>query len=81
MSGTRAGSGDPGAMVGGVPTGGAGSAGRSGWQGYRRPAERFPTTERTAVAPLIGAVPEEPELISTDYADEYGNRITIRRPA
>lgn len=78
----RAGAGQPGAMLGGVPTGAAGGAGRSGWQGYRRPAEPFPTSQQTVVAPVIGAAPpEEPEVVNTDYADEYGNRITIRRPA
>jgi hypothetical protein len=80
--GVRANAGQPGAMLGGIPAGAAGGVGRGGWQGYRRPAERFPTTEQTAVEPVIGTTPaEEPELVSTDYADEYGNRITIRRPA
>jgi hypothetical protein len=81
-AGGRAGAGQSGALVGGMPAGAASGAGRSGWHGYRRPPERFPTSEQTAVTPLIGAMPaDEPELVSTDYADEYGNQITIRRPA
>jgi hypothetical protein len=81
---TRTGAVHSGGMLGGVPAGASSAAGRSGWQGYRRPAEPFPISEQAAVAPVIGATPAggaEPELVSTDYADDYGNRITIRRPA
>jgi hypothetical protein len=52
------------------------------WQGYRRPPEPFPASHRHAVPPVIGPPPSgepEPVEIATDYVDEGGNQITIRR--
>jgi hypothetical protein len=81
---TRAGAGgQAGAMVGGVPAGLPAGGGQRPWQGYRRPPEKFPTSGRLAVAPIIGSASlaePEPDQVSTDYEDEHGNRITIRRP-
>jgi hypothetical protein len=73
----------PGAMVGGMPASVPTSSGQRPWQGYRRPPEPFPTTQQATAPPIIGpATPAEPEPdhITSDYEDEYGNRIMIRRP-
>lgn len=77
------GGGQPGAMVGGVPPGLPANGGRHPWQGYRRPLERFPMAKRPVVPPIIGPGSgggSQPDFVATDYEDEYGNRITIRRP-
>jgi hypothetical protein len=74
-----------GSLVGGLPVAGsAGSAGRP-WSGYRRRPEPFPSSVRHTVPPVIapGAPEEEepgPDQVATDYVDDLGNRITIRRP-
>lgn len=72
-------------MVGGVPVGGATGTreGSPGWCGYRRPSEQFPTSRQyvapQVITPAVTAEPR-PDQVSTDYTDEDGNRITIRRP-
>jgi hypothetical protein len=73
----------PGSLMGGVPVGGSGGAAGNSWKGYRRPLEPFPTSHRHVVQPVIGLVSSEPEAIevATDYVDDWGNRITIRRPS
>jgi len=75
--------GQSGAMVGGVPAGLPANGGHRPWQGYRRPLERFPTSQLAVVPPIIGpqsSAGAETNYVTTDYEDEYGNRIMIRRP-
>ncbi len=75
----------PGSVIGGMPMGGMPGApgGSQGWSGYRRPPEPFPTSRRKTAPSVIEPAVEpkpEPAGVSTEYMDEYGNHITIRRP-
>jgi hypothetical protein len=75
--------GQPGSVVGGVPVGGSGGSRSRPWSGYRRPPEAFPISPQHAVPPVIapaGSDEPEPAEVATDYVDDLGNRITIRRP-
>jgi hypothetical protein len=82
----RSGAAGHGPLVGGMPVGGFSSSSGRPWSGYRRRPEEFPTNRRHAVPPVIApttSVDEEEsglDQVSTDYVDDFGNRITIRRP-
>jgi hypothetical protein len=70
-------------VLGEVPVAGSGGAAGRHWQGYRCPPEPFPTSRQHAVPAVIGPSSSgepEPIEVSTDYVDESGNRVTIRRP-
>jgi hypothetical protein len=75
--------GQHGAYVGGLPASGSSATAGRPWSGYRRRPEIFPTSSRHTAPPVIApADGEEPEQdeVATDYIDDLGNRITIRRP-
>jgi hypothetical protein len=68
-------------MMAGVPAGAPGPVGTRP-NGRAQHVERFPTSPQHAVPPVIGDVPAAPQMAeqAAGYVDEFGNRITIRRP-
>ena len=77
--------GQHGSVVGGMPIGGSSSSPGRPWSGYRRRPEPFPTSSRHAVPQVIAPAAQDEEEsgldeVTTDYVDDLGNRISIRRP-
>lgn len=77
--------GQHGSVVGGMPINGSSSSSGRPWSGYRRRPEPFPTSSRHAVPQVIAPAAQDEEEsgldeVTTDYVDDLGNRISIRRP-